>query len=77
MVLRPRLDALLLRADAFALQGDVIVDPFMGEASAGVAAIDFGCRFIGMECVENHYNAGLMNIQQLYQSLTNNNVKFL
>lgn len=62
--------------EAFALQGDVIVDPFSGEASSLTAAIDFGCRVIGMELTEHHYNAGRHNVQTLYQQLTNNNVTF-
>lgn len=61
---------------AFALQGDVIVDPFMGEASSLLSAVDFGCRVIGMECNEDHYNSGVMNVRNLYQTLTNNNATF-
>lgn len=62
--------------EAFALQGDVIVDPFMGEASSLTASIDFGCRVIGMESNEDHYNSGVMNVRNLYEQLTNNNVTF-
>lgn len=60
----------------FALQGDVIVDPFMGEASSLCAAIDFGCRVIGMEVKEDHYNSGVSNVRELYTHLTNGNVDF-
>jgi len=62
--------------DAFALQGDVIVDPFMGEASSLTAAIDFGCRVVGMEVNEDHYNAGVSNVRELYTHLTSGNVNF-
>lgn len=61
----------------FALQGDIIADPFAGECSALVAAIDFGCRVIGMETNENHFNQGVSNVRELYQTLTNNNVTFI
>ena len=61
---------------AFALQGDVIVDPFMGECSSLCAAIDFGCRVIGIEVKEEHYNTGTLNVRTLYESLTNGNVSF-
>lgn len=61
---------------AFALQGDVIVDPFMGEASALTAAIDFGCRVIGIEVKEEHYNSGVLNVRNLYTELTGGNVSF-
>jgi DNA modification methylase/ParB-like chromosome segregation protein Spo0J len=62
--------------DAFALQGDIIVDPFMGEASALTAAIDFGCRVIGMEVNETHYNSGVTNVRNLYTNLTGGNANF-
>jgi DNA modification methylase/ParB-like chromosome segregation protein Spo0J len=62
--------------DAFALQGDVIVDPFMGEGSALTASIDFGCRVIGMDVNEDHYNTAVLNIRTLYETLTNNNATF-
>jgi DNA modification methylase len=61
---------------SFALQGDVIADPFMGEASSLLAAVDFGCRVVGMEVAEHHYNNGVNNIRSLYEKLTNNNVQF-
>jgi DNA modification methylase len=61
---------------AFVLQGDVIADPFMGEGSCLLAAIDFGCRIVGFESNENHFNNGVTNIKTLYEKLTNNNVKF-
>ncbi|HET6887100.1 MAG TPA: DNA methyltransferase, partial [Candidatus Udaeobacter sp.] len=62
--------------DAFALQGDIIVDPFMGEASSLCAAIDFGCRVIGMEVNEDHYNSGVSNVRELYTTLTGGQADF-
>src|SRR5215475_5144307 len=61
---------------AFALQGDVICDPFMGEGSSLLAAIDFGCRIVGFETNENHYNQAVLNVRTLYEHLTNSNVSF-
>jgi len=61
---------------AFVLQGDVIADPFMGEGSSLLAAIDFGCRIVGMEVNENHFNHAITNVRSLYERLTNNNVSF-
>lgn len=60
----------------FALQGDVIVDPFMGECSSLCAAVDFGCRVIGMEINEQHYNSGVLNVRSLYETLTGGSVSF-
>lgn len=61
---------------AFALQGDIIADPFAGECSSLLAAIDFGCRVVGMESNENHYNQGVSNVRELYKTLTKGNVTF-
>ena len=61
---------------AFALQGDVIADPFMGEASSLLAAIDFGCRVIGFETKEIHFHHAVDNAKALYTKLTNGNIKF-
>lgn len=61
---------------AFALQGDVICDPFAGEGSSILAAIDFGCRVVGFESNENHYNQLTTNVRELYTQLTKGNVQF-
>lgn len=61
---------------AFALQGDVIADPFAGEASSLLAAIDFGCRVIAFESNEDHFNNGVSQVRELYQQLTKGNVTF-
>jgi site-specific DNA-methyltransferase (adenine-specific) len=62
--------------DAFALPGDVIVDPFMGQGSAALASIDFGCRFVGFEINENHFNQARNDVMDFYKQLTQNNVQF-
>jgi DNA modification methylase len=61
---------------AFSLQGDIVADPFMGEASSLTAAIDFGCRVVGFESNENHYNQGVTNVRELYNQLTKSNINF-
>jgi len=44
-----------LLADMMALCGNVVLDPFMGSASTGVAAIKTGRRFIGVEMNADYF----------------------
>lgn len=48
---------------------DIVLDPFMGVASTGVAARQLNRRFIGMEIDEAYYDAGQKRMQE---SETNN-----
>lgn len=43
-------------------EGDIIFDPFMGVGSTGVAAIDLGRKFIGVELQEDYYIAAKKRI---------------
>jgi site-specific DNA-methyltransferase (adenine-specific) len=42
--------------------GDVVLDPFMGHAPVGVAALNAGLRYIGIECDEAHFAAACRRI---------------
>ena len=38
-------------------EGDVILDPFMGVGSTGVAALEMNRKFIGLEIEESYFDA--------------------
>ena len=46
-------------------EGDIIFDPFMGVGSIGVAAIEMGRRFIGVEIDETYYKAAKERINDM------------
>lgn len=45
-------------------RGGVIVDPFAGSATTGVAAVRHGRRFIGYELVPEYYETGLERLRE-------------
>ena len=55
-------------------EGDMILDPFMGVGSTGVAALENDRKFIGIELEKIYFNAAqkrLKNIQPLFQHYNN------
>ncbi len=54
--------------EAFSAPGDLVVDPFVGSGSSGVAALTLGRRFIGCDLLEqwtNHSKRRLDNLPLL------------
>lgn len=45
--------------------GDVVLDPFMGAGSTGVASIESGRKFIGCEIDKNYYDIATERIQEV------------
>ena len=43
-------------------EGDIVFDPFMGVGSTGVAALNLGRRFIGVELNESYFDAARIRI---------------
>lgn len=46
-------------------ENDVIIDPFMGSGSTGVAALELNRKFIGIEKDINYYNLALNRLQKI------------
>lgn len=44
-------------------QGDIVLDPFMGAGSTGIACKHTGRKFIGIEIDENYFNAAKKRIE--------------
>lgn len=49
-------------------EGDVVFDPFMGVASTGVAALEMGRKFIGIELEESYFEAGKKRLNDIQLS---------
>ena len=51
-------------------QGDTILDPFMGSGSTGVACVNTGRNFIGMELDHNYFEIAKQRIEEAQRSLS-------
>ena len=48
----------------YTVQGDIVMDNCMGSGSAGVACVNIGRRFIGIELDENYYHISMKRIEE-------------
>jgi DNA modification methylase len=46
--------------------GDTILDPFMGSGTTGVACIETGRKFIGIELSEKYFDIACRRIENAY-----------
>ena len=51
--------------------GNIIVDPFMGSATTGVAALKMGRAFVGIEQNEKYFQAACERIEQAHREFEN------
>ena len=45
-------------------KGDLILDPFMGSGTTGIASIDLDRNFIGIDIVEKYYNIAKQRLEK-------------
>lgn len=50
-------------------EGDTVLDPFMGGGSTGVAAIQSGRHFIGIECDKEYFDIAVNRITKAYEEM--------
>lgn len=55
-------------------EGDIVFDPFMGVGSMGVASIELGRRFIGVELDTSYFNAAKTRISKILENTDNNSM---
>lgn len=51
----------------FTIAGEVVLDPFMGSGTAGVAAFNFGRPFIGIEINEEYFDIAYRRIEEAWK----------
>lgn len=61
---------------ACCLQGQRVLDPFVGSGSSVIPALDFGLRPVGCEVQEQHYNSLLLNLQSYYKKTVGPTILF-
>ena len=48
-------------------EGDIVIDPFAGAGSTGVAAINMGRQFIGIEKEQQYFDIALRRIVEAHE----------
>ncbi len=45
---------------------DIVLDPYMGSGSTGVACVEYGCKFIGIEINEEYFRTAYKRLRHAY-----------
>lgn len=53
--------------DRGSLQGETVLDPFMGSGTTGVACMNLGRKFIGIEIEEKYFDIACQRIEEAYK----------
>jgi hypothetical protein len=53
--------------DWSSLEGETILDPFMGSGTTGAAAVAFGRKFIGVEIEPKYFDLACKRIEGVYR----------
>ena len=48
----------------YSYQDDVVLDPFMGSGTTGIASLDLDRDFIGIDIVEKYYNIAKQRLEK-------------
>jgi ParB/RepB/Spo0J family partition protein len=62
--------------DAFTLEGESILEPFMGQGSGVISMLDKNRRVVGVELDQAHYNSCIENVKNLFYLPKNPNFTF-
>jgi site-specific DNA-methyltransferase (adenine-specific) len=54
---------------AYTNEGDIVIDPFMGSGTTGVAALNLNRRFIGIEREPEYFDIACERIKKAYAEL--------
>lgn len=60
------INATMWMVERASLSGEVVLDPFMGSGTTGVACVKMGRSFIGIELDEDYFNIACKRIQEAY-----------
>ena len=50
-------------------EGEIVLDPFMGVGSTGMASVELNRKFIGIELDENYFEIAKQRIEDTYNKL--------